>query len=103
MYVKHTSSHSSLMAIAMDTHTHSGSHRVSHRELRLLKEVQDQGIIMKYHMYMVLYPCVYHVHPVQLYFSPLFLDIFGRFGHQCFNCISRPNSINFVRSHFGHR
>ena len=52
------------MAIAMETHTHSGSHRVSHRELRLLKEVQDQGIIMKYHMYMVLYPCVYLVHPV---------------------------------------
>ena len=49
-------------------------------------------------MYMVLYPCVYHVHPA---FSPLFMDIFGRFGHQCFNCISRPNSINFVRSHFG--
>ena len=32
---------------------------------------------MKYHMYMVLYPC------------------------QCFNRISRPNSINFVRGHFG--
>ena len=55
---------SSLMAIAMETHTHSGSHRVSHRELRLLQEVQDQGIIMKHHMYMVLSPCVYLVHPV---------------------------------------
>ena len=81
--------------------THSGSHQVSHRELRLLEEVQDQGIIVKYHMYMVLYPCVYHVHPVKLYFPPLFRDIFRRSGHQFFNCISRPDAINFVRSHFG--